>query len=227
MPEVALLFLLLGAVVCHHLEDLLLQVGESPERLEPWTWLGSLAHYLQLGLVEAGQVLPTAARTVEYFVRQLPGQEQADMQWLHEVEQRLPSVSFAPDVVAFLQGICIILAALFSLSAVFDEEEQKAWEEEEQKAWAAWEEQKALENQKAWEEEQKAWAAWDKVWEEEQKAWAAWDNAWEEESEQQQAKDKVEQNQPEDNPDPEKAPYIWIHQLVMLAFSWELWLLLA
>ncbi|CAK9073900.1 unnamed protein product [Durusdinium trenchii] len=215
MPEVALLFLLLGAVVCHHLEDLLLQVrldlrccpalcwrsrvGESPERLEsfsfhaflalaallapgllaaafdqlarrlcalfepdrkppnefvklaysylPLTWLGSLAHYLQLGLVEAGQVLPTAARTVEYFVRQLPGQEQADMQWLHEVEQRLPSVSFAPDVVAFLQGICIILAALFSLQLL--------------------------------------------------------------------------------NKLGGKAPYIWIHQLVMLAFSWELWLLLA
>ncbi|CAK9073946.1 unnamed protein product [Durusdinium trenchii] len=143
MPEVALLFLLLGAVVCHHLEDLLLQESFSfhaflalaallapgllaaafdqlarrlcalfePERakrdrkppnefvklaysyLPLTTWLGSLAHYLQLGLVEAGQVLPTAARTVEYFVRQLPGQEQADMQWLHEVEhvRLLPS----------------------------------------------------------------------------------------------------------------------------------------
>ncbi|CAE7355262.1 unnamed protein product [Symbiodinium sp. CCMP2592] len=34
----------------------------------PLTWLASLAHYLKLGLVDAGQVLPTAARTASFFV---------------------------------------------------------------------------------------------------------------------------------------------------------------
>ena len=164
-PEVALLFLLLGAVFCHHLEELVLQVGQSPEILEtfqshaiiaflvllfpalmvyaadvvmrqlcnllvsdlrppneflqlsysylPLTWLASLAHYLQLGLVEAGQVLPTAARTGAYFGSQL-GLESLS-RWMMDLEKQLPSVSFSPDVVAFLQGIVLILAAGFSL----------------------------------------------------------------------------------------------------------------
>eukprot|EP00435_Cladocopium_sp_Y103_P073655 s200_g44.t1 len=158
-PELALLFLLLGA-------ELVLQFGQSPEVLAnfeshaliaflallfpgllvyaadqlvrqlctlfaperrppneflqlaysylPLTWLASLAHYLQLGLVEAGQVLPVAARTGAYFVSQLGFASTAS--WLTEdVVSKLPSVSFAPEVVAFLQSVTLILAAVFSL----------------------------------------------------------------------------------------------------------------
>ncbi|CAE7496982.1 tyrR [Symbiodinium natans] len=129
LPELALLFLLLGAVFCHHLQDLVVQAGAPPTLLDdfavhsalavarmslgprifvwlldrlarscsalvypdqkvlndfvalgysylPLTWLASLAHYLKLGLVDAGKVLPTAARTCGFFaagLAQLPG----------------------------------------------------------------------------------------------------------------------------------------------------------
>lgn len=166
VPELALLFLLLGAVFCHHLKDLLLQFGQSPDVLAnfdshavmallalllpgvlvyaadrlmrqlctiftpdrippndflqlaycylPLTWLASLAHYLQLGLVEAGQVLPVAARTGAHFASQL-GFLATATRLREDLASKLPSVSFAPEVVAFLQSVTLILAAVFSL----------------------------------------------------------------------------------------------------------------
>ncbi|CAE7742509.1 unnamed protein product [Symbiodinium pilosum] len=176
LPELALLFLLLGAVFCHHLQDLVVQTGAPPNLLEdfavhsgmavaallapgifvwlmdrlarglssllypdqvalilgndfvdlgysylPLTWLASLAHYLKLGLVDAGQVLPTAARTAGYFAAAMaqwapgvPGSAFAQEQ-LKALEESLPSLSASPDVVAFLQGVSLLLAAVFSL----------------------------------------------------------------------------------------------------------------
>ena len=87
-----------------------LQLGYS---YLPLTWLASLAHYLQLGLVEAGQVLPTAARTASFFASQLGAEDFAA--YLVNNSKDLPSLSFAPPVVAFLQGTTLILAGAFSL----------------------------------------------------------------------------------------------------------------
>ena len=87
-----------------------LQLGYS---YLPLTWLASLAHYLQLGLVEAGQVLPTAARTASFFASQLKADSLAAS--LANGAKDLPSLSFAPPVVAFLQGAVLILAGAFSL----------------------------------------------------------------------------------------------------------------
>jgi len=172
-PELALLFLLLGAVFCHHLQDLVVQAGAPDTLLDdftvhsalaaaallgpgifvwmmdrlarglsalfypeqkvlndfldlgyaylPLTWLASLAHYLKLGLVDAGQVLPTAARTASFFVAGLaewapwaPGTSFAQEQ-LKFLEEALPHGSAPPDVVAFLQGVVLLLAATFAL----------------------------------------------------------------------------------------------------------------
>ena len=61
------------------------------------------------GIFQLSQVFPVAARTGAYFVSQLGFT--ATGNWLREdVAQRLPSVSFAPEVVAFLQSVTLILA---------------------------------------------------------------------------------------------------------------------
>jgi hypothetical protein len=55
------------------------------------------------------QVLPVADRTGAYFVSQLGFVSTAS--WLQtDVAAKLPSVSFAPEVVAFLQSVTLILA---------------------------------------------------------------------------------------------------------------------
>lgn len=63
----------------------------------PLLLLGTLAHYLQLGLTEAGQVLPISAATVGLSLHQLPI-------WVAH-----------PAVVAFLQGTALIAGAVFSV----------------------------------------------------------------------------------------------------------------
>lgn len=55
------------------------------------------------------QVLPVASRTAAYFSSQLGVQSLA--RWLNDLEKDLPSVSFAPEVVSFLQGVTLILVA--------------------------------------------------------------------------------------------------------------------
>ncbi|CAJ1374740.1 unnamed protein product [Effrenium voratum] len=156
-PEVALLFLLLGAVFCHHLPELSAQLGApelvasfsshallataallgpgllvlcadraarllssavEPKRRPlndfvelaysylPLTWLASLAHWLELGMTEAGLLLPTAARTATFFVPAVG--DAVD-------PAALPTLVFAPAAVALVQGALLLAAAGFSL----------------------------------------------------------------------------------------------------------------
>lgn len=163
--EVALLFLLLGAVYCHHISGFLKQLGwqevaitsamadlsthiflaclslalpgllvwfsdfvvrqaartfaphEAAPRafIElaycylPLVWLASLAHYLFLGLTEAGRILPVAARTLGCMLPGLPDSS------LRSIEDALPTLTAPPDVVAFLQGVTLLLGAGFSI----------------------------------------------------------------------------------------------------------------
>ncbi|NER81778.1 MAG: 4Fe-4S binding protein [Leptolyngbya sp. SIO1D8] len=63
----------------------------------PLVLLGTLAHYLQLGLTEAGRVLPVTAATIG-----LAG-------------MNLPVLMAHPAVIAFLQGISLIVGAVLSI----------------------------------------------------------------------------------------------------------------
>jgi transcriptional regulator with AAA-type ATPase domain/NAD-dependent dihydropyrimidine dehydrogenase PreA subunit len=144
--EVALLLLLLGGVVLHHLPRLVTGLGLAwdlqrmgvhagvaiaalglpallpfgahgfsqlqhrllltlkPRPFQDWiygllplVWLGNLAHYLPLGLLEAGRILPVGAATFGWS------------------EASLPVAIAHPAVVSFLQGTVLILGALLSV----------------------------------------------------------------------------------------------------------------
>ena len=68
----------------------------------PLTWLASLAHYLDLGMGEAGQVLPRAARTVG-----LTGLAEGGA---------LPALVADPAVISFCQGASLAAGSLLSLA---------------------------------------------------------------------------------------------------------------
>jgi polyferredoxin len=142
-PEVALLFLLFGAVFLHRLPEILTQLGWSIDlgqfgvhvgisvlalllpsaiallaqslirlanrNLKPRPFLelaygylplllgGSLAHYLRLGLTEAGRVVPVTLATLGYSGI-----------WA-------PAIVADPAVIAFLQGVTLLFTALLSV----------------------------------------------------------------------------------------------------------------
>jgi len=144
--EVALMFLLLGAVYLHRLPEIQAQWGLSlpvdtlaghslvslillilpaglPLALEalyrllrwryptlaarsfvklaygylPLVWAANLAHYLRLGLLEGGRVLPVLGKTLGF----------TEVPW--------PFWMADPAVVAFLQGVTLLLGVLLSL----------------------------------------------------------------------------------------------------------------
>ena len=66
----------------------------------PLCWLASLSHYLDLGLGEAGLVLPRAARTMG-----LAGVAESGL---------LPQAAADPAVIKFCQGGCLSLGILLS-----------------------------------------------------------------------------------------------------------------
>ena len=68
----------------------------------PLTWLGSLAHYLDLGMGEAGYVLPRAARTVGLTNLAEDG--------------TLPVLAADPAVIDFCQGASVAGGSLLSLA---------------------------------------------------------------------------------------------------------------
>eukprot|EP00929_Paragymnodinium_shiwhaense_P014816 TRINITY_DN122787_c0_g1_i1.p1 TRINITY_DN122787_c0_g1~~TRINITY_DN122787_c0_g1_i1.p1 ORF type:complete len:876 (+),score=134.77 TRINITY_DN122787_c0_g1_i1:57-2630(+) len=74
----------------------------------PLVWLASLAHYLLLGLTEAGRILPVAAKTLSYFLLGLDGGA------VERFGESLPTLTAPPDVVAFLQGVVLIGGLAFS-----------------------------------------------------------------------------------------------------------------
>ncbi|CAE8657187.1 unnamed protein product [Polarella glacialis] len=89
----------------------------------PLVWLSSLAHYMQLGLTEAGYLLPVAARTagffatsVEHWVAGGSGSMASSPleQFFARLEAWLPGGRAPDDVVAFLQGSCLLLGAALS-----------------------------------------------------------------------------------------------------------------
>lgn len=143
-PEVALLLLLFGGVFMHHDHQILgwfgqgdlpvnaehLPIGilvttlllsipatltvvthaiarwfdrELPDYLTvvyaylPFTLAANLAHYIPAAVTEAGQLLPVMARTFGYS------------------GQGLPTLTWSPDVAAFLQGVTLLSALLFSV----------------------------------------------------------------------------------------------------------------
>jgi transcriptional regulator with AAA-type ATPase domain/NAD-dependent dihydropyrimidine dehydrogenase PreA subunit len=142
--EVALLFLLLGAVFLHRLpelaagrslplENFAVHAGVSasilvlpgaiaflihalfqrhrslrPRFVElaygylPLVLGSSLAHYLRLGLTEAGRVVPVTLATFGYS-------------GIHAPAIALPSIAADPAVIAFLQGVTLIVAAVLSM----------------------------------------------------------------------------------------------------------------
>ncbi|OLQ08007.1 hypothetical protein AK812_SmicGene8519 [Symbiodinium microadriaticum] len=149
-PELALLFLLLGAVFCHHLQDLVVQAGAPDTLLDDFTVHSALAAaallgpgifvwmmdrlarglsalfypeqkvlndfldlgyaYLpltKLGLVDAGQVLPTAARTASFFVAGLA-----------EWAPWAPGTSFAQEQLKFLEAATFALLKLGKLGSL-------------------------------------------------------------------------------------------------------------
>ncbi|NJM65711.1 MAG: cyclic nucleotide-binding domain-containing protein [Acaryochloris sp. RU_4_1] len=63
----------------------------------PFTLAANLAHYIPAAVTEAGQILPVIARTFGYS------------------GQSLPTLTWSPDVAAFLQGITLLSALLFSV----------------------------------------------------------------------------------------------------------------
>jgi polyferredoxin len=139
--EVALLFLLLGAVFLHRLGEINLELGwhldldsftvhslssvlalflpslvpfggytiiaklapKTRSFLElaygylPLVWLANLAHYLRLGLGEAGRIIPVSLAT------------------LGMRGEGLPILVAHPAVISFLQGVCLVLGVLISI----------------------------------------------------------------------------------------------------------------
>lgn len=65
----------------------------------PLCWLASIAHYLDLGMGEAGSILPAAARMVG----------------LVDLAPRLPVLVASPEVIDFSQGLCVVVGCLSSL----------------------------------------------------------------------------------------------------------------
>lgn len=63
----------------------------------PFTLAANLAHYIPAAVTEAGQILPVIARTFGYS------------------GQGLPTLTWSPDVAAFLQGVTLLSALLFSV----------------------------------------------------------------------------------------------------------------
>lgn len=63
----------------------------------PFTLALNLAHYIPAATTEAGQILVVIARSVEYY------------------DAPLPSLTWSPDVAAFLQGVTILSALVFSV----------------------------------------------------------------------------------------------------------------
>lgn len=63
----------------------------------PFTLTANLAHYIPAAVTEAGQILPVIARTFGYS------------------GQGLPTLTWSPDVAAFLQGLTLLSALLFSV----------------------------------------------------------------------------------------------------------------
>ena len=142
-PEVALLLLFFGGVFMHHGHQILSWLGqgdlpldaehlllgsliatlllgipavltvlthaiarlfdrELPDYLTvvyaylPFTLAANLAHYIPAAIIEAGQILPVIARTFGYS------------------GTGLPTLTWSPDVAAFLQGITLLSALVFS-----------------------------------------------------------------------------------------------------------------
>ena len=63
----------------------------------PFTLALNLAHYIPAATTEAGQILVVVARSVGYY------------------DAPLPSLTWSPDVAAFLQGVTILSALVFSI----------------------------------------------------------------------------------------------------------------
>lgn len=63
----------------------------------PFTLAANLAHYIPAAVTEAGQILPVIARTFGYSGK------------------GLPTLTWSPDVAAFLQGVTLLLALIFSV----------------------------------------------------------------------------------------------------------------
>ncbi|MFB2933767.1 cyclic nucleotide-binding domain-containing protein [Aerosakkonemataceae cyanobacterium BLCC-F154] len=142
--EVALLLLLLGGVFMHHAQKILTWLGwsdlaidsehllisipvviallsiptfltycthaiaqwqdpEMPDYLTviyaylPFTLAANLAYYIPAAITEAGKVLPVFARTLGYS------------------GAALPTITWSPDVAAFLQGLTLLSALVFSV----------------------------------------------------------------------------------------------------------------
>jgi len=168
--EVALLFLLMGANVCHHIPEVLRQLGWDADSIShalhdkgshialslaalaapgviiflfdsfaqlihkllyprslaprnfidisyaylPLVWLGSLAHYEDLGLTEAGRVLPLMAKTAHYFLPDLGSLIRPVGELLTTVENKAPTLTASNDVVAFLQGSTLLAGVAMS-----------------------------------------------------------------------------------------------------------------
>jgi polyferredoxin/CRP-like cAMP-binding protein len=146
--EVALLLLLLGGVFMHHAQQILGGLGfdqrpidadhlltslpitlallsipagltyvthglarqfdpKQPDYLTviyaylPFTLAANLAHYIPAAMTEAGRILPVSARTLGYS------------------GTGLPTLTWSADVAAFLQGLTLLSALIFSLYPLF------------------------------------------------------------------------------------------------------------
>jgi polyferredoxin/CRP-like cAMP-binding protein len=98
VPTVAIA---LTQAIARHLDPALPNTETMLYAYLPLTLTANLAHYIPLGLMEAGQILPVLARTLGYS------------------GAGLPTLTWSSDVAVFLQGVTLMAGLLFSLYPLY------------------------------------------------------------------------------------------------------------